>query len=104
RTLRVAARRRRSGWRHLGRGRTRRRCGVRVQRAARARERRSGVTLSSVLVVDDECALVGMVASLLGEDGYEVVTAYDGETALRRHAEESPDLVILDRKLPRLSG
>jgi DNA-binding response OmpR family regulator len=60
--------------------------------------------LSSVLVVDDERALVGMVASLLGEEGYEIVTAYDGETALRRHAEESPDLVILDRKLPRLSG
>src|SRR5206468_225596 len=31
-------------------------------------------------------------------------TAYDGETALRRHTEDSPDLVILDRKLPRLSG
>ena len=60
--------------------------------------------MSSILVVDDERALVGMVASLLGEDGYEVVTAYDGETALRRHAEESPDLVILDRKLPKLSG
>ena len=60
--------------------------------------------MSSVLVVDDERALVGMVASLLGEDGYEVVTAYDGETALRRHAEESPDLVILDRKLPKISG
>jgi DNA-binding response OmpR family regulator len=60
--------------------------------------------LTSVLVVDDERALVGMVASLLGEEGYEIVTAYDGETALRRHAEESPDLVILDRKLPRLSG
>ncbi|HEY7624870.1 MAG TPA: response regulator transcription factor [Candidatus Limnocylindria bacterium] len=60
--------------------------------------------MSSVLVVDDERALVGMVASLLGEDGHEVVTAYDGETALRRHAEESPDLVILDRKLPRLAG
>jgi len=56
------------------------------------------------LVVDDERALVGMVASLLGEEGYEIVTAYDGETALRRHAEESPDLVILDRKLPKISG
>lgn len=60
--------------------------------------------MSTVLVVDDERALVGMVASLLGEEGYEIVTAYDGETALRRHAEESPDLVILDRKLPKISG
>jgi len=32
------------------------------------------------------------------------VTAYDGEAALRRHAEEAPDLVILDRGLPTLSG
>jgi len=60
--------------------------------------------VSTVLVVDDERALVGMVASLLGEEGYEIVTAYDGEAALRRHAEESPDLVILDRKLPKISG
>jgi len=60
--------------------------------------------LSTVLVVDDERALVGMVASLLGDEGYEIVTAYDGEAALRRHAEESPDLVILDRKLPKISG
>src|SRR5437016_7934356 len=45
-----------------------------------------------------------MVASLLGDEGYEVVTAYDGETALRRHAEDGPDLIILDRRLPRLSG
>jgi DNA-binding response OmpR family regulator len=60
--------------------------------------------LSNILVVDDDRQLVGMVAALLGEEGYEIVTAYDGETALRRHAEDSPDLVILDRKLPRLSG
>ncbi|TME74524.1 MAG: response regulator transcription factor [Chloroflexi bacterium] len=60
--------------------------------------------MTSILVVDDERAMVGMVAALLGEDGYEVVTAYDGEAALRRHAEESPDLIILDRGLPKLSG
>ena len=60
--------------------------------------------MTSVLVVDDERAMVGMVAALLGEDGYEVVTAYDGEAALKRHAEESPDLVILDRGLPKMSG
>jgi two-component system response regulator MprA len=60
--------------------------------------------MTSVLVVDDERAMVGMVAALLGEDGYEVVTAYDGEAALKRHAEEAPDLVILDRGLPKMSG
>ncbi len=60
--------------------------------------------MSNILVVDDDRQFVGMVAALLGEEGYEIVTAYDGETALRRHAEDSPDLVILDRTLPRLSG
>jgi len=48
--------------------------------------------------------MVGMVAALLGDEGFQIVTAYDGETALRRHADERPDLVILDRRLPRLSG
>jgi len=48
--------------------------------------------------------MVGMVASLLGAEGYEIVTAYDGDAALRRYGEEHPDLVILDRQLPRLTG
>jgi DNA-binding response OmpR family regulator len=60
--------------------------------------------VTSVLVVDDEPAMVGMVAALLGQEGYEIVTAYDGEAALRRYGEELPDLVILDRRLPKLSG
>ncbi|HEV8535676.1 MAG TPA: response regulator transcription factor [Candidatus Limnocylindria bacterium] len=60
--------------------------------------------MSSVLVVDDDRQLVGMIALLLGQEEYEIMTAYDGETALRRHAEDSPDLVILDRNLPKLSG
>jgi DNA-binding response OmpR family regulator len=60
--------------------------------------------MTTILVVDDEPAMVGMVGALLGDDGHQIVTAYDGETALRRHAEERPDLVILDRRLPRMSG
>jgi DNA-binding response OmpR family regulator len=60
--------------------------------------------VTTILVVDDEPAMVGMVGALLGEDGHQIVTAYDGETALRRHTDEHPDLVILDRKLPRMSG
>lgn len=60
--------------------------------------------MTSVLIVDDDRAMVGMVASLLGSEGYDLITAYDGETAVRRHAEELPDLVILDRGLPKMTG
>jgi DNA-binding response OmpR family regulator len=60
--------------------------------------------MTSILIVDDDRAMVGMVASLLGSEGYDLLTAYDGESALRRHAEELPDLVILDRNLPKLTG
>jgi DNA-binding response OmpR family regulator len=57
-----------------------------------------------ILIVDDERALVGVLAMLLGDAGYEFVTAYDGETALRRIRDDPPDLVLLDLGLPRLSG
>ncbi|MDP9265710.1 MAG: response regulator transcription factor [Chloroflexota bacterium] len=60
--------------------------------------------MTTVLIVDDDRAMVGMVAALLGHEGFDIATAYDGEGALRRHAEEQPDLVILDRRLPGLSG
>ena len=60
--------------------------------------------MKTILVVDDEPAMVGMVGALLGEEGYQIVTAYDGEVALRRHNDERPDLVILDRRLPKVSG
>lgn len=48
--------------------------------------------------------MVGMVAALLGDQGYDLVTAYDGEQAVKRHGDDPPDLVILDRRLPRLDG
>lgn len=60
--------------------------------------------MTSILIVDDDRGMVGMVAALLGGEGHDLTTAYDGEAALRRHADESPDLVILDRRLPHLSG
>jgi len=60
--------------------------------------------MTTILIVDDDRAMVGMVAALLGGEGFDLLTAYDGETALRRHAEDVPDLVILDRRLPKLSG
>jgi DNA-binding response OmpR family regulator len=57
-----------------------------------------------ILIVDDERSLVGVLAMLLGDAGYEFVTAYDGDTALRRIRDDPPDLVLLDLGLPRVSG
>ena len=60
--------------------------------------------MTTILIVDDDRAMVGMVAALLGEEGYDVATAYDGEQAIRRHRDDQPDLVVLDRRLPRVDG
>jgi len=57
-----------------------------------------------ILVVDDEPAMVGAISALVGTAGHQVITAYDGETALRRFAEEGPDLVLLDLAMPGRDG
>jgi len=57
-----------------------------------------------ILVVDDEPAMVGAVTALVGTAGHQVVTAYDGDTALRRFEEEAPDLVLLDLAMPGRDG
>lgn len=60
--------------------------------------------MTTVLIVDDDRAMVGIVAQLLGDEGFDLLTAYDGEQALKRYGEDTPDLVVLDRRLPRLDG
>ncbi|HEX2221127.1 MAG TPA: response regulator transcription factor [Candidatus Limnocylindria bacterium] len=57
-----------------------------------------------ILVVDDEPALIGAVAALVGSVGHRVSAAYDGREALRRYDADRPDLVILDLAMPGLDG
>jgi two-component system, OmpR family, response regulator RegX3 len=57
-----------------------------------------------VLVVDDEPAIADAVAYALKEEGFEVATRGDGESAAVAIEEDSFDLVVLDLRLPRLSG
>ena len=57
-----------------------------------------------ILIVDDEPNIVVPLEFLMRREGYEVATAADGEAALRAVAEQTPDLVILDVMLPRMSG
>ncbi|MGI8999995.1 MAG: response regulator transcription factor [Candidatus Limnocylindria bacterium] len=57
-----------------------------------------------ILVIDDEPAMVGAVAALVGSVGHRVISAYDGHEAIRRYDTERPDLVILDLAMPGLDG
>jgi DNA-binding response OmpR family regulator len=57
-----------------------------------------------ILVVDDDRVLADVVAFTLRREGFEVIQAYDGESALRRWSEDVPDLIVLDINLPKLDG
>jgi DNA-binding response OmpR family regulator len=57
-----------------------------------------------VLVVDDDPPSVKMISFLLREEGYDVVSADNGVTALELIDREPPDLVILDVMMPHLDG
>ena len=57
-----------------------------------------------ILVVDDDPAMVGAITALVGTEGHQVITAYDGLTAVRRFHEDHPDLVLLDLAMPGPDG
>lgn len=59
---------------------------------------------STVMVVDDEKRLVSLVESYLAQEGFRVVTAYNGKEALAAGRRENPDLIILDLMMPEMDG
>ena len=74
------------------------RAAVRGTRAGRL------ATMRRVLVVDDEANLRHTLGYALRQEGYEVLTAENGEDGLESFRTTKPDLVILDVMLPRLDG
>jgi DNA-binding response OmpR family regulator len=60
--------------------------------------------LATILVVEDNPELVALLRQLLGEQGYAVRTATDGESGLSSALEDEPDLLILDVGLPCRNG
>ena len=62
------------------------------------------VAKGRILVVDDEVYIVHILDFSLGMEGYEVVTALDGEQALEKVAQQKPDLIVLDIMMPKLDG
>jgi two-component system alkaline phosphatase synthesis response regulator PhoP len=57
-----------------------------------------------ILVVDDDTGIVRLVRSYLEQAGFEVLVAYNGETALHTIRRDHPDLLILDLMLPDRDG
>jgi DNA-binding response OmpR family regulator len=57
-----------------------------------------------ILVVEDEVTLNHALFEFLEADGFEVVTASDGEAGLKMAQEEIPDLILLDIVLPKKDG
>ena len=59
---------------------------------------------SKILVVDDEKPIVDIIDGYLKREGYSVIVAYDGNSALQQIHKNDPDLIILDLMLPEISG
>jgi two-component system, OmpR family, alkaline phosphatase synthesis response regulator PhoP len=57
-----------------------------------------------VLVVDDEVYILHILDFSLGAEGYEVVTAANGEQAIEKAINEKPDLIVMDIMMPKLDG
>lgn len=57
-----------------------------------------------ILVADDSLSVRRLVATRLQAEGFEVIEAEDGEEALRRAIEDAPDLIVLDKVMPKLDG
>jgi DNA-binding response OmpR family regulator len=56
------------------------------------------------LIVDDDLVLADLLAFTLRREGFQVLQARDGQAALRRWAEEDPDIILLDVNMPKVDG
>jgi len=56
------------------------------------------------MAVDDERHIVRLIQVNLERAGYQVVTAFDGQDALRKVETEKPDVIVLDVMMPKMDG
>jgi DNA-binding response OmpR family regulator len=57
-----------------------------------------------ILIIEDDRALQSALIEILLQEGYETMSAFDGEEGLKRTEEEKPDLILLDLVLPKKDG
>ncbi len=59
---------------------------------------------ATILIVDDDEALRTLLRKMLGEQGYSVIEAEDGQQALAMMIHSTPDLIISDIRMPQMDG
>lgn len=60
--------------------------------------------MAKILIADDDPTIIMLLQVNLEMEGYDVVTAADGQIAVEQAAAEHPDLIILDIMMPRMDG
>ena len=60
--------------------------------------------MAKVMLVEDDTNLSEIYQARLAAEGYEIVSAHDGEEALALAAKEKPDLIVSDVMMPKISG
>ncbi len=60
--------------------------------------------VKTVLIADDEIDIVETLKFMLESEGFEVLTAYDGEEALKKARTNFPDIILLDVMMPKING
>ncbi len=65
---------------------------------------RRGFTRGTILVVDDDAALLGLLEAGLAAVGFEVIKARDGIDALSSMYARRPDVILVDLSMPRMNG
>ena len=60
--------------------------------------------VKTILIVDDEQPIIDVLMYNLKKEGYRIIEANDGITAVNKALDEKPDLMLLDIMLPKLDG
>lgn len=60
--------------------------------------------MANILIVEDETVLNDAYQAILTKEGHQVMTAYNGEEALKAVEKQEPDIILLDILMPKMNG
>ncbi|GAB4364398.1 MAG: hypothetical protein Kow00121_00010 [Elainellaceae cyanobacterium] len=78
--------------------------GSRQMRASSSILNASIAGINTILVIDDDPAVLDLTQRFLSREGFNVIAAMDGQEGLRLAREQSPDVILLDVRMPNLNG